>query len=139
MPGEKVWWIGSDCQNEVTIKCSTCNGIGKVKTQTADYGEVEITCPHCKGEKSVTYEPAKAYPGYVVRSHIKLDISSDTPSFIYELVDNDGDLKRFKNNKKRYTFSCYKIYKTEDEVKEAANQETEKRKSKAKENLYPVK
>ena len=28
IPGDKVWWIGNDCRNEVAIKCSTCEGKG---------------------------------------------------------------------------------------------------------------
>ena len=138
MPGEKIWWIGNDC-HAVTIKCSTCQGVGKVKTQTADYGEVEITCPHCKGERLVTYEPAKACSGYVVRSHITLDASSDLPSFVYERVEDERDLKRFKNKEYRCTFTICEIYKTEDQAKKAADQETEKRKLKAEKDLYPSK
>lgn len=52
MPGDKVWFIGNDCINGVTVECPICKGRGKVKTQTADYGEVEITCPHCKGNNT---------------------------------------------------------------------------------------
>ena len=137
MPGEKVYWVGNDCPNTVTIKCSTCNGNGKVKTQTTDYGEVEITCPHCKGKKCVTYEPAKAYSGYIVESNIALKVTDDTPSFIYRLVDNESDLKRFKNNEEKYAFTRSEIYKTKDEAKAVADQETEKRKFEAEKNLYP--
>ena len=139
MPGEKVWWIGNDCQNVVTLKCSTCQGNGKVKTQTADYGEVEITCPHCKGNRLTRYEPAKAYPGYVVRSHITLDVTDDVPSFIYDLVEDKSDLERFKTNEGKYTFSSLRIYKTEEEAKKAADQETEIRKCGAEKDLYPIK
>lgn len=131
MPGDKVWWVGNDCINGVTIKCSTCEGRGKVKTQTADYGEVEITCPSCKGNSIARYEPAKAYQGYVVRSHITLDAVDDTPSFIYDLVENASDLEKFKTNEDRYTFHRYAIYKTKEEAEKAAKQETEIRKSKA--------
>lgn len=135
IPGDKVWWIGNDCRNEVAIKCSACEGKGKVKTQTADYGEVEITCPHCKGSGVARYEPAKAYQGYVVRSHINLDVVDDVPSFIYDLVEDASDLEKFKTNQDRYTFSRYEIYKTKEEAEKAANQETEKRKSRAEERL----
>lgn len=138
MPGEKVWWIGNDARNTVTIKCSTCQGNGKVKTQTADYGEIEITCPKCKGNRSVSYEPAKAYSGYVVESHITLSID-DVPNFVYRLVTDEGALKRFKSNEDRYTFTRYEIYKTEKEAKKAADQETEKRKYSAEKDLYPNK
>ena len=131
MPGDKVWWIGNDCRNEVVIKCSTCEGKGKVKTQTADYGEVEITCPHCKGNSVARYEPAKAYQGYVVRSRITLDAADDVPSFIYDLVKDESDLEKFKSNEDRYTFSRYEIYKTKEEAEKAADQETEIRKLKA--------
>lgn len=131
MPGDKVWWIGDDCRNEVVIKCSTCEGKGKVKTQTADYGEVEITCPHCKGSSVARYEPAKAYQGYVVRSRITLDAADDVPSFIYDLVKDESDLEKFKSNEDRYTFSRYEIYKTKEEAEKAADQETEIRKLKA--------
>lgn len=131
VPGDKVWYIGNDCRNEVTIKCSACQGNGKVKTQTADYGEVEITCPHCKGNSVARYYPAKAYQGYVVRSHITLDAVDDVPSFIYNLVENASDLERFKTNEDRYTFSRYAIYKTKEEADKAANRETEIRKSMA--------
>ena len=31
-PGDKVWYIGNDCINEVAIKCHVCEGRGKVKT-----------------------------------------------------------------------------------------------------------
>lgn len=134
MPGDKVWWIGHDCRNEVVIKCSTCEGKGKVKTQTADYGEVEITCPHCKGNSVARYEPAKAYQGYVARSHIILDVADDVPSFIYDLV-KDEDLEKFKSNEDRYTFSRYEIYKTKKEAEKAADQETEIRKLKAEQKL----
>ena len=131
MPGDKVWWIGNDCRNEVVIKCSTCEGKGKVKTQTADYGEVEITCPHCKGNSVARYEPAKAYQGYVVRSRITLDAADDVPSFIYDLVKDESDLEKFKSNEDRYTFSRYEIYKTKEEAEKATDQETEIRKLKA--------
>ena len=131
MPGDKVWWIGNDCRNEVVIKCSTCEGKGKVKTQTADYGEVEITCPHCKGNSVARYEPAKAYQGYVVRSRITLDAADDVPSFIYDLVKDESDLEKFKSNEDRYTFSRYEIYKTKEEAKKATDQETKIRKLKA--------
>ena len=135
MPGDKVWWIGNDCRNEVVIKCSTCEGKGKVKTQTADYGEVEITCPHCKGSSVARYEPAKAYQGYVVRSRITLDAADDVPSFIYDLVKDESDLEKFKSNEDRYTFSRYEIYKTKEEADKAANRETEIRKSMAEEKI----
>ena len=131
MPGDKVWWIGNDCRNEVVIKCSTCEGKGKVKTQTADYGEVEITCPHCKGNSVARYEPAKAYQGYVVRSRITLDAADNVPSFIYDLVKDESDLEKFKSNEDRYTFSRYEIYKTKEEAEKATDQETKIRKLKA--------
>lgn len=131
MPGDKVWFIGNDCRDEVVIKCPTCEGKGKVKTLTTEYGEVEITCPHCKGNSVARYEPAKAYQGYVVRSRITLDVADDVPSFIYDLVMNASDLEKFKANKDSYTFSRYEIYKTKEEAEKAANQETEIRKSKA--------
>lgn len=135
MPGDKVWFIGNDCRNEVIIKCSTCEGRGKVKTQTADYGEVEITCPNCKGNSVARYEPAKAYQGYVIRSRVTLDVADDVPSFIYDLVENASDLEKFKANEYRYTFSRYEIYKTKEEAEKAADQETEIRKSRAEEKL----
>lgn len=135
MPGDKVWYIGNDCINEVVIKCPVCEGRGKVKIQTADYGEVEITCPHCKGNSVARYYPAKAYQGYVVRSHITLDAVDDLPSFIYNLVENASDLERFKTNEDRYTFSRYAIYKTKEEADKAANQETEIRESMAEEKF----
>lgn len=135
MPGDKVWFIGNDCRNEVIIKCSTCEGRGKVKTQTADYGEVEITCPNCKGNSVARYEPAKAYQGYVIRSRVTLDVADDVPSFIYDLVENARDLEKFKANEYRYTFSRYEIYKTKEEAEQAADQETEIRKSRAEEKL----
>lgn len=135
IPGDKVWFIGNDCRNEVTIKCSTCQGNGKVKTQTADYGEVEITCPHCKGYSVARYYSAKAYQGYVVRSRIMLDAADDVPSFIYDLVENASDLEKFKTSVDRYTFSKYEIYKTKEEAEKAANHETEIRKSKAEEKF----
>lgn len=135
MPGEKVWWVDDDYQNAAIIKCATCQGTGKVKIQTADFGEVEITCPHCKGQRYASYEPVKAYPGYVVRSRITLDASSDMPSFVYDLVEDEENLKRFKDKKEYYTFTKYEIYKTEDEAKKAADQETEKRKSEVEKEL----
>lgn len=135
MPGDKVWWVGNDCRNEVAIKCSTCEGKGKVKTKTAEYGEVEITCPHCKGNSIARYEPAKAYQGYVVRSRITLDVTDDTPSFIYDLVESASDLERFKTNEDMYTFHRFAIYKTKEEAERAAKQETEIRKSKAEEKF----
>lgn len=135
VPGDKVWYIGNDCINEVAIKCPVCEGRGKVKIQTADYGEVEITCPHCKGNSVARYYPAKAYQGYVVRSHITLDAVDDVPSFIYNLVENASDLERFKTNEDRYTFSRYAIYKTKEEADKAANRETEIRKSMAEEKF----
>lgn len=135
MPGDKVWFIGNDCRNEVLIECPVCKGRGKVKTQTADYGEVEITCPHCKGNSVARYEPAKAYQGYVVRSRITLDAADDVPSFIYDLVKDESDLEKFKSNEDIYTFSRYEIYKTKEEAEKAANQETEKRKFNAEEKF----
>ena len=131
MPGDKVWWIGNDSMNEVTIKCPICEGKGKVKTQTTDYGEVEIICPHCKGNSTTRYEPAKAYQGYVVRTRITLDAADDVPGFIYDLVRDEGDLKRFKNNAGVYTFSSFAIYKTKEEADKVANQETEIRRNRA--------
>lgn len=131
MPGDKVWFIGNDCRDEVIVKCPICKGRGKVKTQTADYGEIEITCPRCKGSCDAKYEPAKAYQGYVVRSHIILDAADDVPSFIYDLVKDGSDLEKFKSNEDRYTFSRYEIYKTKEEAEKAADQETEIRKLKA--------
>lgn len=136
VPGDKVWYIGNDCINEVVIKCPVCEGRGKVKIQTADYGEVEITCPHCKGNSVARYYPAKAYQGYVVRSHITLDAVDDVPSFIYNLVESASDLERFKTNEDRYTFSRYEIYKTKEEAERAADQETKIRKSRAEEQLF---
>ena len=139
MPGEKVWWIGNDCAKTVRLECSTCSGSGKVKTQTADYGEVEITCPNCKGKKFTNYEPAKAYSGYVVESHVTLDAVDDVPSFVYRLVEDERDLENFKNGQERYTFTRYEIYKTKEEAEKVANQETEIRKIKAEEDLHPTK
>lgn len=138
IPGEKIWWVGSDCYNEVTIECPTCKGMGVVKTQTAYYGEVEITCPHCNGKRRATYDPAKAYTGYVVRTYITLDISSDAPRFAYDLVKDESELKRSKDKEECHTFYRYEIYKTEDEAKKAADQETEKRKSEVEKDLYPT-
>ena len=137
MPGEKVWWVSNDCQNEAIIKCATCQGTGEVKTQTTDFGEVEITCPHCKGQRYVSYAPAKAYLGYVVSSYITLDASSDMPSFVYDLVTDEDELKSFKNHETYYTFTRNEVYKTEEEAKKAADQETEKRKAEAEKGLYP--
>lgn len=136
MPGDKVWWVGNDCINGVTIKCSTCEGRGKVKTQTAEYGEVEITCPSCKGNSIARYEPAKAYQGYVVRSHITLDAIDGVPSFIYDLVENASDLEKFKTNEDMYTFHRYAIYKTKEEAEKAANEESERLKTVAEKRLY---
>ena len=136
MPGDKVWWVGNDCINGVTIKCSACEGRGKVKTQTAEYGEVEITCPSCKGNSIARYEPAKAYQGYVVRSHITLDAIDGVPSFIYDLVENASDLEKFKTNEDMYTFHRYAIYKTKEEAEKAANEESERLKTVAEKRLY---
>ena len=133
--GDEVWWVGNDCRNEVAIKCSACEGKGKVKTQTAEYGEVEITCPHCKGNSIARYEPAKAYQGYVVRSHITLDAVDDVPSFIYDLVESASDLEKFKTNEDVYTFHRYAVYKTKKEAEKAADQETEIRKNRAEERI----
>ena len=138
MPGEKIWWIGNDCYDAVTIKCSTCQGTGKVKTQTTNFGEVEITCPHCDGQRYASYRPAKAYSGYVVKSYVTLDVSANEPSFIYELVKDESDLEKFKKKESRYAFQRNEVYKTENEAKEAASQETEKRKSEAEKDLYPT-
>lgn len=138
MPGDKVWFIGNDCRNEVTVECPVCKGRGEVKTQTTDYGEVEITCPHCKGNSFTRYEPAKAYQGYVVRSHVTLDVNDDVPSFIYNLVENASDLERFKNNVGGYTFNTYEIYKTKEEAEKAADQETEIRRIRATEKYLHV-
>ena len=128
MLGDKVWFIGSDCRNEVVIKCPTCEGKGKVKTLTTEYGEVEITCPHCKGNSVTKYEPAKAYQGYVARSHTILDVADDVPSFIYDLVANASDLEKIKANENSYTFRRYEIYRTKEEAEKAADQETKIRK-----------
>lgn len=136
MPGDKVWWVGNDCIDKVAIKCPVCEGRGKVKTQTADYGEVEMMCPRCKGYSVARYYPAKAYQGYVVRSRITLDVVDDVPSFIYDLVENASDLKNFKTNENMYTIHRYAIYKTKEEAEKAADQETEIRKSKAEEQLF---
>lgn len=130
VPGDKVWFIGNDCRNEVIVKCPICKGRGKVKTQTADYGEIEITCPRCKGSCDTKYEPAKAYQGYVARSHITLDVADDRPSFIYNLVRDESDLERFKTND-GYTFNVFEVYKTKKEAEKAADQETKIRKLKA--------
>lgn len=138
MPGEKVWWIGNDCRNEITIKCPVCDGKGKVKTQTVDYGEVEITCPHCKGNRFARYEPAKAYPGYVVRSIIYLDAQESSPSFTYSIVQEEGEYKGYSNNDKYkswYTFGRDVVYKTKEEADEVAKKETEERKSKAEKSI----
>ena len=136
MPGDKVWFIGDDYINGVTVECPTCKGRGKVKTQAADYGEVEITCPHCKGNRTARYELAKACQGYVVRSRITLDTADDVPSFIYNLVGDERELEKFKANENRYTFSRYEIYKTKEEAEKAADQETKIRKLKAEEQLF---
>lgn len=135
MPGDKVWWIGNDNMNGVTIKCPICEGKGKVKTQTTDYGEVEIVCPRCKGNSATRYEPAKACQGYVVRARITLDAADEVPSFVYNLVRDEGDLERFKNNVGGYTFSSFAIYKTKEEADKVANQETEIRKLRAEEKF----
>lgn len=136
MPGDKVWFIGDDCINQVIVECPICKGRGKVKTQTTDYGEVEITCPHCKGNKAARYNLAKACQGYVVRSRITLDAADDVPSFIYDLVRDERDLEKFKANEDRYTFSRYEIYKTKEKAEKAADQETKIRKLKAEEQLF---
>ena len=132
VPGDKVWFIGNDCRNEMVIKCPTCEGRGRVKTLTAEYGEVEITCPHCKGNSVAKYEPAKAYQGYVVRSRITLDAADDVPSFTYDLVMNASDLEKIKANENSYTFRRYEIYRTKEEAEKAADQETIIRKFNAK-------
>lgn len=134
MPGDKAWFIGNDCRNEVIVECPVCKGRGKVKTQTADYGEVEIICPRCKGSRDTKYEPAKAYQGYVARSRITLDVANDVPSFSYDLVRDERDLERFKTND-GYTFSIFEAYKTKEEAEKVANQETEKRKFNAEEKF----
>lgn len=136
MPGDEVWFIASACMDAVIIECPICKGRGKVKTQTTDYGEVEITCPHCKGNKTARYELAKACQGYVARSRITLDAADDVPSFIYDLVRDKSELEKFKANEGRYTFSRYEIYKTKEEAEKAADQETKIRKLKAEEQLF---
>lgn len=58
--GEKV--LEAEMQYEDgRLVCSTCNGEGKVKIQSTEYGEIETTCPHCKGntyagEKNIVKE-----------------------------------------------------------------------------------
>lgn len=138
MPGDKIWWVGNDSRKDVAIKCPVCEGKGKVKTQTTDYGEVEITCPHCKGRSLTRYEPAKAYPGYVIRSLVYLDAQESSPSFSYNLVQEEHEYNDYSNNVKYgtwYSFSRDKLYKTEKEANEVAKKETEERKSKAEKEL----
>lgn len=137
MPGEKIWWIGNDCRNSTSITCHMCEGKGKVKAQTTEYGEVEITCPHCKGRSLVAYEPAKAYPGYVIRSLVYLDAQENSPSFSYDLVQDEHEYSDYSNNVEygKPIFGRDKIYKTEEEAKEAADKETEERRAKAEKSL----
>ena len=138
MPGDKIWWIGNDCRNEIVVKCPVCKGEGKVKAQTAEYGEIEITCPHCKGNRFTRYEPAKAYPGYVIRSLVYLDAQESSPSFSYSILQEEREYKDYSNNVKNgawYSFTRDKLYKTEEEANEVAKKETNERKSKAEKEL----
>lgn len=45
--GQKVYYIKRGETDEVV--CPLCKGTGKIITHSDEYGDVEISCPHCKG------------------------------------------------------------------------------------------
>ena len=129
MPGDEAWYIGNE--KHITIKCPKCNGTGKVKTQTADYGEIEIACPKCKGQSTTSYYTAVPCHCYVAKTFIVLDAKNDSPRFTYDLVSNEQELDMYKKSKTLLTTHKDTIYKTKKDAEEAANKETEARKIEA--------
>lgn len=129
MPGDEAWYIGNE--KHITIKCPKCGGIGTVKTQTTDYGEIKIACPKCKGQSTTGYYIAVPYHCYVARTFIALDAKNDSPKFTYDLVSNEQELDMYKRSKTLSTTHKDTIYKTKKEAEEAANKETEARKIEA--------
>lgn len=135
MPGDKIWWIGNTADSGSPVVCTTCGGKGTVEIASDIYGPMQVTCPRCKGKGKSIYSAAKAYPGYVVKTGILLNAKDSTPSFSYSLVETEKELTRYKNGEECYTFSKRDIYRTEEEAKKVAEEETKKRRERAEKEL----
>lgn len=64
--GEEIWV--AEYTSSYQLTCNTCKGTGRVTVGTQQYGEVQISCPHCKGftlsnqpKREVTYYKYTTY------------------------------------------------------------------------------
>lgn len=111
VPGEEIWWVGNAPEEEVL--CPVCHGKRKVTTQTTEYGNLEIQCPHCKGRGGVCYYPLKVYKGYIAKTHIALEARNKV-SFSYTLSKEKRYIDDYLNNESNsspYFFTKPEVYK----------------------------
>lgn len=88
------------------LNCPTCNGTGKVKTETKDYGVVEVICPTCKGNFSFYCTP---------KPLAKVDYNYAEPNI--DIIDNitiKGD-KHIILYTGKYAINRKDIFKTKEE------------------------
>ena len=92
--GEEIWVAAYNSSYKLT--CNTCKGTGRININTEQYGEVQISCPHCKGftlsnraKREVTYYKYIAHKTTV--KSISCNITSDGISYDIHYTDQYHD------------------------------------------------
>lgn len=92
--GEEIWV--AKCNSSYKLTCNTCKGTGTVNINTEQYGEVQISCPHCKGltfsgqpKQEVIYYKYIAYKTTV--KSISCNITSEGISYDINYTDQYHD------------------------------------------------
>lgn len=120
--GEKVYYIRKLTYNEIT--CPLCRGTGKVTTHSDEYGDVEITCPHCKNN-SYWSDREKKIVSRTSYELLTVDNSYVKEIIVYLKLNDEGNIERsisvVLNN-----CSCYDRYDFEDIFTESQLEECKK-------------
>lgn len=120
--GEKVYYLKN--WNTDTVVCPLCKGTGKVTTHSDEYGDVEITCPHCKNN-SYWSDKEKLL---VKKAHYQILTISDTKikglTIRIELDEQRNVKQKVKITLNNY--SCYDTYDIEDIFTEAQLEQCKK-------------
>lgn len=106
--GQRVYYIRRGETDEVV--CPLCKGTGKITTHSDEYGDVEIKCPHCKGN-SYWSENEKAIVKKASYNKVKVDSTTVKGFTIVIDSDEDGNIRREIRVmlKEGYTFNHYNI------------------------------
>ena len=84
--GQRVYYIKRGKIDEVV--CPLCKGTGKIITHSDEYGDVEIKCPHCKGNSYWSDNEKQ-----IVRkaSYNKVKVDSTTVKGFTIVIDSDEE------------------------------------------------